>query len=109
MKHTVQRGLSVEALCASVPSRYRPQLPTGLREPKYTLLLFRNDRDDVILSRSVKSALADVANESGPLVAVGGCFTAEGLELLQARQAIILQLAEFFWTDESYLAIRTRR
>ncbi|MHC5539575.1 hypothetical protein ACYOEI_15260 [Singulisphaera rosea] len=35
-------------------------------------------------------------------MAVGGCFTAEGLELLQARQAVILRLNDFHWTDESY-------
>jgi hypothetical protein len=53
----------------------------------------------------VESALAEVAEPAGQIVAVGGCFTAEGLALLVARQAMVLQLAEFHWTDESYQAI----
>jgi hypothetical protein len=78
------------------------RLPSG----SYTLLLFRNDRRDVVLSRVVRSALAEVVEPVGQLVAVGGCFTAEGLELLQARQGLVLQLSEFLWTDDSYQAIR---
>lgn len=108
MKHTVQRGLSADALRATVPPRYRPLLSNALPDPPYTLLLFRNDRNDVVLSRAVGAALADVAGEPEALVAVGGCFTAEGLELLRARQASVLQLSEFHWTDESYRAIRER-
>lgn len=109
MKHKVQRGLSVEALRTSVPARYRAPLPGELPGAAYTLLLFRNDRNDVVLSRAVESALDDVAGETDPLVVVGGCFTSEGLELLRARRAMVLQLSEYYWTDESYRAIRERR
>ena len=77
--------------------------------PFYTLVLFRNDRNDVVLSRAVESAISDIADVAEPVVAVGGCFTAEGLELLRARQATVLQLSEFYWTDESYRAIREPR
>jgi hypothetical protein len=109
VKYTVTHGLSAEALRASVPPRYRPRLPANLPEPHYTLLLFRNDRRDVVLSRTVESALTEAGDEAGPLVAVGGCFTAEGIELLRARHAMVLQLAEWHWTDKSYQAIRDRR
>lgn len=108
MKHTLQRGLTADALRASVPPRYRPLLPDALSDPPYSLLLFRNDRNDVVLSRAVEAALADAASESGTLVAVGGCFTVEGLELLRGRRAVVLQLSEFHWTDESYRTIRER-
>jgi hypothetical protein len=109
VKYSVLRGLSAEALRSAVPARYRPQLPDHLPYGPYTLLLFRSDRRDVVLSRVVRSALAEVAEPAGQLAAVGGCFTAEGLEQLRARRAIILQLAEFHWTDESYQAIREGR
>ena len=109
MKYTVQRGLSAEALRSSVPARYRSRLPDHLPDRSYTLLLFRNDRRDVVLSRVVESALAEAAEPDGRVVAVGGCFTAEGLELLRAREAMVLQLAEFHWTDESYQAVRESR
>jgi hypothetical protein len=108
VKHTIKRGLSPEGLRASTPARYRPLLPAELPEPQYTLLLFRLARNDVVLSRVVQSALAEVADVAGPLVAVGGCFTAEGLELLRARQATVLELSEFHWTDESYRTVRER-
>ena len=108
MKHKIQRGLSAEALRASVPARYRPQLPEILPEPPYTLLLFRNDRNDVVMSRAVEAALEDLVGEAERLVAVGGCFTAEGQELLLSRRATVLQLSEFHWTDDSYRAIRER-
>ncbi len=106
MKHTAQQGLSAESLRASVPLRYRPLLPATLSDTRYTLLLFRTDRNDVVLSRTVESAMADVADVAEPVIAVGGCFTTEGLELLRERGAMILQLSEYYWTDESYRAIR---
>jgi hypothetical protein len=108
LKYKVQRGLSGATLRASVPARYRSRLPDELPEPSYTLLLFRNDHNDVVLSRAVKSALDHVASEAAPLLAVGGCFTAEGLALLRGRQATVLQLSDFHWTDDSYQAIRQR-
>jgi hypothetical protein len=106
VKFSVQKNLSAKALRSSVPARYRSRLPDTLPGQAYTLLLFRNDRRDVILSRVVASALAEVVEPAGRLVAVGGCFTAEGLELLRAQQAMVLQLAEFHWTDESYQGVR---
>ncbi len=106
MKYTVQRGLSVESPRTSVPLRYRSRLPDYLPQEQYTLLMFRSNRRDVVLSKVVESALAKVGDTAGQLVAVAGCFTAEGLELLQARQTLILVLSEFHWTDESFQAIR---
>lgn len=38
LKYTAVRGLSAEALRASVPARYRTQLPSVLPEPAYTRL-----------------------------------------------------------------------
>jgi hypothetical protein len=65
------------------------------------------DQRDVVLSRVVESALRSFDVSGGEtLVAVAGCFTAEGLELLRAMSAIILQMNEWHWTDESYLRIR---
>jgi hypothetical protein len=61
-----------------------------------------------VLSRVVESALAEVADSAEPLVAVGGCFTVEGLEMLRERHAVTLQLSEFHWTDDSFKTIRDR-
>ena len=73
------------------------------------MLLFRCSREDVVLSRVVKSALTKLAEGSGEkIVAVAGCFTADSVQLLQQRGAVVLQLCEFHWTDESYDSIRRR-
>ena len=109
MRHSVQRGLSVDALRASVPNRYRSQLPDNLPEQSYALVLFRTAREDIILSNVVESALGDVDELDGTIVAVGGGFTFEGLELLRARKCIILALSDFYWTDASYRAVRERK
>jgi hypothetical protein len=106
VRHTVLRGLSVNSLRASVPRRYCSQLPDSLSEQSYTLVLFRSAREDVVLSSVVASALADVNDMVGTVVAVGGGFTVEGLALLRARKCIILTLSDFYWTDESYLRQR---
>ena len=74
----------------------------------YTLVLFGMHRRDMVLSRILDSALAQIPDLAGQLVAVAGCFSAESLEILRARQAIVLQLAEFHWTDESFLAMQRR-
>ena len=59
MQYTVQAGLSVEALRSSVPARYRSRLPGDLPDQSYSLVLFRNHRRDVVLSRVVESAGPD--------------------------------------------------
>ena len=87
------------------PARYRPQLPP-LRDGVYTLLKFRSAREDVVLSRVVADALSHVQDEAAKLVAVGGSFTLEGAELLRARNAVIMQLSDFGWSDDRFIAIR---
>jgi hypothetical protein len=109
MRHVIQRGLSVDTLRASVPNRYRSQIPNNLPARSYAIVLFRNTREDVVLSTVVESALAEVDDLNETLVAIGGGFTFEGLELLRARKCIILTLSDFYWTDASYRAIRERR
>lgn len=108
MQYKVKNGLTKEAIRSCLPPRYRPLISDELPGPPYTLLLFRSDRNDVIMSRVVEAALSDVIAESETLIAVAGCFTAEGLEILHARRAAVLQLSEFYWTDESYQAVRNR-
>lgn len=109
MKYAAQRDLSVASLRSALPERCLAELPTELPPGPYTLLVFRSDRRDVVLSRVVQSALDREAITDGQqLVAVAGCFTAEGLELLRERRAIILQTSEWHWTDDSYKCIRER-
>ena len=78
-----------------------------MKNVQFTLVLFPHDRSDVVLSRVVEKALSQVSIEENPVVA-GGCFTLEGLERLRARNAVVLALSDFYWTDDSYLAIREK-
>ena len=107
MQCAITIGLTKRKLLAAVPPRYRPKLPP-LRASLYTMLKFRSAREDVVLSRVVQDALSRIEGNDH-LVAIGGSFTMEALDLLQARGAVVLQLSEFCWTDERYLAIRGGR
>jgi hypothetical protein len=105
-KFTIFERVPPTGLVGVVPPDYRALLPVAVRPAEsYTVVLFKHDREDVVTSASVRRALAQV----GPvpaLVAVGGNFTREAIELLEARDASIARLGEFFWTDESYNTLR---
>jgi hypothetical protein len=88
MRFKITTGLTAQKLLAAVSQRYQARLPP-LRAGSYTLLKFRSAREDVVLSRVVKSALSRIeGNEQ--LVAVAGEFTMEALALLHGRGAIVL-------------------
>ncbi len=109
MKFTVRAGLSLHELCSALPPAHR-RLLTGRAVPageeRYTLLLFRHDRADVILSAVVRKALERVVEAPGLIVAAAGVFTLEALAALHLRGALVLALSDFTWTDASYEAIR---
>jgi len=108
MKCKIQRGLSLESLLSSLPHKYQGVLPPSLPTGPFTLLLFRNGREDVVLGRTVGAAL-DRVNDSEQLVAVGGSFTEEAVVLLRLRQALILQLDSWVWTDARYTSLRANK
>lgn len=106
MKCITRRGLSCDSLVNALPRAYRDLLPSRLPGDDITLLLFPHDREDVVLSRAVRSALDDLRDGGQAIVAVAGCFTTEAAQLLRAKHATILQLSSYEWTDESYLQTR---
>lgn len=71
------------------------------KEGLYTLLVFRSQRQNTILSRAVRHALAGLPPDER-LVAFGGCFTLEAITLLRERGAEIFVQSEHPWTDESW-------
>ncbi len=108
MKSTIRSGLALENLLRQIPIPYRDRLTrAGLRAESYTLLQFALDRNDVVPSRPVAKALARLeGNRAEQIVALGANFTREALSLLRDRDALVVSLGEFDWTDASYARIR---
>lgn len=91
--------------------------PPGLREQvamrrfaknagPFTLLSFRTQRNDKVLSATVAAVLDEVSPEEN-LIAFGGCFTLEAISLLKNANAEIFSVSEFPWTDDRHLEIHT--
>ena len=106
--YTIQNRLTAASMLTAVPPAYRLRLRRAGQDEEYTLVVFRHNREDVILSPTVRTALAELPEMPGTVVVIGGCFTAEALEILAAMRAIVLQLRDFHWTDESYKRLRVR-
>ncbi|NQT91600.1 MAG: hypothetical protein HQ559_02480 [Lentisphaerae bacterium] len=108
MQCKITNGLSHEKVARAVPSRYRGLLPAASSgDHLYTLMQFRCDSEDVILSSTVGRALSKHVTPQGEtIVAVGGAFTREASGLLDERGAIILQLNPDYWSDQSYGSVR---
>ena len=105
-KFTVLGRFESDRISAIVPPDYRSLVRAVVRgrEP-YTVILFPHDRKEVVTSAPVRRALASI----GPgerVLAVGSNFTAEAVALLNERDAAIARLGGFYWTDESYNAVR---
>lgn len=62
----------------------------------------------MVISSIVEAALSRIEG-NGQMVAVAGSFTMEGLALLEASKAIVVQLSEFAWTDDTYAAIHSKQ
>ena len=105
MNFRLLSGLDREALVRQVPARFRPELEAApLGDAPFALLQFAST-DEITLSRLVQKALAKVP-PGQRLVATAHGFTAEGLELLRAAEAVVLTESSWHWTDESYDRIR---
>jgi len=84
-----------------VPKPFHARLQ-GLRfsAQPYTLLVFSGSKDEVVQSGVVRRALDDVTIGK-PLLAVATGFTVESQDALRKRDAEILALSDFQWTDDS--------
>jgi hypothetical protein len=71
----------------------------------FTLLVFPSQRQDTVLSGAVAHVLSGISPDER-LVALGGCFTLESLELLKARRVEVFAQSDHPWTDSGYQEIR---
>jgi hypothetical protein len=104
MKAKIHRNMSGAAILKHAPPPLRSQvlLRRFERESEpFTLLVFPSQRQDTVLSGSVKHILSECA-PSERLVAFGGCFTLEAIALLKERSVEVFSQSEFPWTDERW-------
>ena len=104
MQATVHSAISVEALGTRLPAAYREiLLPLG-PEAVATAVVFPTSTKVVpsgLLSRTLKHI-----DDRERLIVFAQGFTEEARATLRARDAIIAQLGEYYWTDESWESVR---
>lgn len=109
MKFRVQKEIEKSRLKDLVPTAYKglaSALEATLEGP-VTLITFPHDRKDVVKSSMTLKALSKIdLNNVNNLVVVGGCFSAESVEILQKHSAYFLSLSEFHWTDKRHTQIK---
>ncbi len=107
MKFEIIGGLGSEQVVRRLPVQYQARSHLrSLHGIQYHLILFGGPNDDVVVSGVVKRALEHLPPEAAELVAAGAGFTAEALELLRGRGAVIYTLGDFHWTDASFQSVR---
>ena len=77
----------------------------------YTVVFFPVDDRSIVFSGTAAHAIERVKRSTqpaGPLMVVGGGFTAEARAILEAERATILAISNFHWTDASFQEIRQR-
>ena len=107
MKTTILPGLTLEKLLRQIPAQYRERLPRAeLSEGTCTLVQLA--LDDVATSRRIAKALArvDQTATGDRIVVIGANFTDEARALLREREAVVVSLGDFVWTDASYARVR---
>jgi hypothetical protein len=106
MKYQIHRAVGRDQVAKLLPASLRPSLPSSLlAEEVYTLLVFRSTVR-VVHSSTVEHALKDVDPAAERILAAATGFTANALEILRSRNALILSLDDFHWTDESHDAVK---
>ncbi|MEA2602798.1 MAG: hypothetical protein QOF89_3790 [Acidobacteriota bacterium] len=105
MKYQIHRAVDRDHVAKLLPAPLRSLVPGSLlAEEVYTLIVFRSTVR-VVHSSTVEHALKDVGPEAERVLAVAIGFTADALEILRVRNALILSLNDYHWTDESHEAI----
>lgn len=62
--------------------------------------------DGVVTGRAVSHALSKLSTPRGPTILAGESFTVEAMGVAKADGCDVVAIQEFFWTDDSYTAIR---
>jgi len=109
VKYKVYEGLSANGLLSRLGKKYRVLCDPESLAGSCSLIEFKQQRESVVLSSVVESALGKLGQEDECLVVSGGCFTLDSLDLLRRSGAVILSLSDFPWTDQSYIEISQRQ
>lgn len=102
MKFIILKNLEAYLVKERVPTEYKSlalSCESQLGELT-TLIIFPHNKKDIVKSSLVKKALNKLGELTDhSLVVVGGCFSAESVDLLHQQNAIFLSLSEIHWTD----------
>jgi hypothetical protein len=103
VKVTIYERLAGDRVRGVVPPSYRDLLPEALDPASpYSVLLFAHTERDVVPSSAVRRGLRRLGDAAQPgIVAVGTVFTAEALDVLADRGALVVAQRKGRWTDES--------
>ncbi|WP_132310393.1 hypothetical protein [Paenibacillus sp. BK033] len=107
MKYKIIEQIRKEKIRNLVPPKFFTSIPSSWPEI-CTVIKFKCDRNDVILSTTVLGAIhsLDPSDESKK-IAFGSCFTIEAVELLRENNIKYIALSDFPWTDERYKFIKS--
>ena len=105
MKYKIYTDISKTKIKKFVPQRYLTTFPRTWPE-KCTIIVFKRGRDDYI-----PSTIVDHAIRSGKLdgkekiIAFGGSFTVESIELLNSKGISYISLSNFPFKDQDIIEI----
>lgn len=75
----------------------------GLQQIGHTLVIADGNDNQVLTSKEVKKILGKLRlNDNSPLTFVAVNVTIEAGQLLKEKNIYLLQLRDFFWTDNEY-------
>src|SRR5262245_6591696 len=108
MRYSVQKRIDIKDLPRILPKRFQ-----GLVDPQLendgtvTVIIFGGEK--VIRSSQVRFVLKELSDADHTILAYAYNLTTESKEILQANRVQIYTESDWYWTDESYSAVRSYR
>lgn len=106
MKAKIIKDVSIEQLRKMLPPVFIQKINyVSNFKANCTCLLFGANSHNVIISSTINKTLKKV-NSHGNLIACAYTFTQEAKEILTKNKVFIIEISDFYWTDESYENIK---
>lgn len=110
LKASIRKHVPAADVKNCAAREFRDYIDLGqLREPRYTVICYpgmRGESTSIVDSKTILKALAKIEAGLEPVVAIAYSFTSEALEVLDALNAIVFRRSDYFWSDESWAAVR---
>lgn len=108
LKANIRRHVPVTKVQSCAASEYHDCIDhRRLKEPFYTVICYPGGASSYIVdSKTMGKALDKMGACQEPVVVIAHDFTSEALELLDALNAVVFRQRDWFWSDESWAALR---